>query len=301
MYRIRFHGRGGQGMKTAGRILGTAFFLAGYEVQDAPLYGAERRGAPIFSYVRANTKPIHERGVIANPDLVIVADDSLLTLGTAGVLPGLTSQSVLLIQTDQAAETIKHQLHLKGEVLVLPPSPDEKSTGGIALASTSCGAAGVRLCGLSLNILEQAVCLELKALPPDIIKKNLVRARDIFSLLPDGIVREKREDMTEWQRPNWIDLPMEEAGISAPAIHTGANSLKMETGNWRTMRPVIRADACVRCGLCHVFCPEGVISLTDDELPEIDYHHCKGCLICLAQCPAHAIDAVPEHHKGGAA
>ncbi|MEN8711676.1 MAG: 2-oxoacid:acceptor oxidoreductase family protein, partial [Arenicellales bacterium] len=45
MYRIRFHGRGGQGMKTASRILGTAFFLAGYEVQDAPRYGAERRGA----------------------------------------------------------------------------------------------------------------------------------------------------------------------------------------------------------------------------------------------------------------
>ena len=43
MYRIRFHGRGGQGMKTASRILGTAFFLSGYEVQDAPRYGAERR------------------------------------------------------------------------------------------------------------------------------------------------------------------------------------------------------------------------------------------------------------------
>ena len=53
MYRLRFHGRGGQGMKTAGRILGTAFFLAGFEVQDAPRYGAERRGAPIFAYVRA--------------------------------------------------------------------------------------------------------------------------------------------------------------------------------------------------------------------------------------------------------
>jgi pyruvate ferredoxin oxidoreductase gamma subunit len=54
MYRIRFHGRGGQGMKTAGRILGTAFFLTGFEVQDAPRYGAERWGAPIFAYVCAS-------------------------------------------------------------------------------------------------------------------------------------------------------------------------------------------------------------------------------------------------------
>lgn len=299
MYRIRFHGRGGQGMKTAGRILGTAFFLAGYNVQDAPLYGAERRGAPMFSYVRADKKPINERGVIGNPDLVIVADESLLSLSAAGVLPGLTSHSVLLVQTDQPAETMKNQLHIKGGFLVLPFSPDEKTTGGMALASTSCGAAAVCLCGLSLDVLEQAVRGELKTLSPEILEKNLARAREVFALLPSGIVREGEGGMAKWQRPNWIDLPMEEAGISAPAIHGAATSLKMETGDWRILRPVIRADACVRCGLCHVFCPEGVISLSDDGLPEIDYHHCKGCLICLAQCPAHAIDAVPEHDKGG--
>ena len=74
MYRIHFHGRGGQGIKTAGRVLGSAFFLEGFEVQDAPRYGAERRGAPMFAYVRANRSCIVERGVIHNPDLVVVAD-----------------------------------------------------------------------------------------------------------------------------------------------------------------------------------------------------------------------------------
>ena len=57
MFRIRFHGRGGQGMKTASRILGTAFFKTGYEVQDAPRYGAERRGAP-FSPMCVPTNPL---------------------------------------------------------------------------------------------------------------------------------------------------------------------------------------------------------------------------------------------------
>ena len=80
MFRIRFHGRGGQGMKTASRILGTAFFLAGYEVQDAPRYGAERRGAPIFAYVRADKNKINERGIIVHPDLLVVADDSLVPI-----------------------------------------------------------------------------------------------------------------------------------------------------------------------------------------------------------------------------
>lgn len=64
MYRIRFHGRGGQRVKTASQILGTAFFLEGFEVQNAPRYGAERRGAPIFAYVRAARAPILERGVM---------------------------------------------------------------------------------------------------------------------------------------------------------------------------------------------------------------------------------------------
>ena len=67
MFRIRFHGRGGQGMKTASRILGAAFFRAGYEVQDAPRYGAERRGAPMLAYVRAARQPINERGEMPHP------------------------------------------------------------------------------------------------------------------------------------------------------------------------------------------------------------------------------------------
>ncbi len=99
MYRIRFHGRGGQGMKTASRILGTAFFLEGYEVQDAPRYGAERRGAPIFAFVRADHKPINERGIIPQADLVVVADDTLVPVPAAGVLAGMDGHTVLLINS----------------------------------------------------------------------------------------------------------------------------------------------------------------------------------------------------------
>ena len=52
MLRVRFRGRGGQGMKTASRLLGSAAFHAGYVVQDSPLYGAERRGAPMTACTR---------------------------------------------------------------------------------------------------------------------------------------------------------------------------------------------------------------------------------------------------------
>ena len=64
MLRIRFHGRGGQGMKTANRILGAGALHAGCVVQDAPVYGAERRGAPMAAFTRIAHAPILERGAI---------------------------------------------------------------------------------------------------------------------------------------------------------------------------------------------------------------------------------------------
>jgi pyruvate ferredoxin oxidoreductase gamma subunit len=66
MHAVRFHGRG-QGAKTASRILGTAAFLEGYQAQDSPIYGAERRGAPVAAFTRIAKEPIHERDLIAPP------------------------------------------------------------------------------------------------------------------------------------------------------------------------------------------------------------------------------------------
>jgi pyruvate ferredoxin oxidoreductase gamma subunit len=69
--RIRLHGRGGEGVKLASRIVSRAAFLAGRTVQDSPLYGAERRGAPVVAFVRfSDGGPIAERGYIERPDAV---------------------------------------------------------------------------------------------------------------------------------------------------------------------------------------------------------------------------------------
>jgi len=129
MYRIRLHGRGGQGIKTGAHILGTTLFLAGYEVQDAPRYGAERRGAPIFAYVRAGDKPINERGVIHRPDLIVVADDTLLAVSATPVLEGAQAGAVVLIHSELEADGWTQRLSVAAEVLVLPPCRDEAGAG----------------------------------------------------------------------------------------------------------------------------------------------------------------------------
>ena len=86
---IRFHGRGGEGVKLACHVVSRAAFLAGATVQDSALYGAERRGAPVLAFARLGDGPIGERGYVTSPDLVVVMDASLLDDPEALVLDGI--------------------------------------------------------------------------------------------------------------------------------------------------------------------------------------------------------------------
>jgi pyruvate ferredoxin oxidoreductase gamma subunit len=182
MYRIRFHGRGGQGMKTASRILGTAFFLEGFEVQDAPRYGAERRGAPIFAYVRADRQAILERGIIHRPDLVIVADDSLVPVPGAGVLNDLDAHSVLLINSDESPEVWQHRLNIQNMILTLPAEAEERAE--LRFIGATCSGAAARLIGvISRESLTQAIRYEIAPLGGALVETNLNKALTAFDLM----------------------------------------------------------------------------------------------------------------------
>ena len=300
MYRIRFHGRGGQGMKTAGRILGTSLFLQGYEIQDAPRYGAERRGAPIFAFVRADKAPIFERGIIRRPDLVVVADESLVPMPAAGVLAGVDAHSVLLINSRLDAETWRHRLALEGPVLTLPAPVETGDRSALPHVGTYCAGAAASLLGvIERESLAQAIEQELGHLGETVKKENLQQALQAFDLMREqsGSVTEQPPlQAVDWNAPAWIDLPLEGTDVSAPAIHAGLTSELMPTGLWRTMRPEVDYERCNRCWwICSTFCPDSAIAVDENNYPQIDYDHCKGCLVCVAQCPPHAITAEPEH------
>jgi pyruvate ferredoxin oxidoreductase gamma subunit len=299
MYRIRFHGRGGQGMKTASRILGSAFFNEGFEVQDAPRYGAERRGAPIFAYVRAARVPINERGIISHPDLVVVADDTLVPVPAAGVLAGISDRSVLLINTRESAATWQRRLNIGCPVISLPASADVEDRADLPYIGATCAGAAARLVGvIGREALENAIRSELAALGPTIIERNLENASEAFERMQvhSGMVSEGgMRPASEYEDPDWADLPFEVARIAAPTVYTAANSVEVRTGLWRTLRPVIDYDRCSGCWwVCSTFCPDSAIAVDAQGRPVIDYDHCKGCMVCVAQCPPHAIEAVPE-------
>ncbi len=298
-YRIRFHGRGGQGMKTASRILGTAFFLAGFEVQDAPRYGAERRGAPIFAYVRAARAPIHERGIIRHPDLVVVADDTLMPVPAAGVLAGVDEHTVLLLETDLPEVEWRDRVNFPGPLVTLPRQAREEDPMARRYVGTTCAAAAARLTdAIDRDVLQQAIREELTPLGPDAIRENLTRAMHAFDEMAPyaDIVQPGAERPADrYAPPLWIDLPVEVARVAAPAIHGAMTSELAQTGLWRTLRPVVDYQRCKRCWwVCSTFCPDGAIRVDAEGRPEIDLAHCKGCMVCVAQCPPHAIMAVAE-------
>ena len=95
--------------------------------------------------------------------------------------------------------------------------------------------------------------------------------------------------------PEWVTLEAEPSLLAAPHIHGSATSERVPTGLWRTLRPVIEESRCNRCWwICSTLCPDAAIDVDAEQKPSIDYEHCKGCMICVSVCPAHAIRVEPE-------
>lgn len=98
MLEIRIHSRGGQGGVTASKLLAQAAFLEGKYSTAFPLYGAERRGAPVTSFTRISDHDIKVVSQIYDPDIVVVLDDSIMDL--VDVTEGLKDGGLLLVNTD---------------------------------------------------------------------------------------------------------------------------------------------------------------------------------------------------------
>lgn len=104
---IRWHGRGGQGVVTASRILASTALKGGYYLQSLPEFGAERSGAPIAAYTRISATPIIDRGPIDTPDAIIVLDSSLLE--TIDVLAGMSPTGAIVVNAPSTeSSSLKH-------------------------------------------------------------------------------------------------------------------------------------------------------------------------------------------------
>ena len=117
IFEIRFHGRGGQGAKTAAALLAEAALEQGKFVQSFPEYGAERQGAPVKAFTRLSDKKIYSHAGVTNPNVVVVVDQTLIK--SIPVTEGLDDSGLLIVNTNQGVDEIKQMTGFKGRIIVI--------------------------------------------------------------------------------------------------------------------------------------------------------------------------------------
>jgi len=294
--RVRFHGRGGQGMKTASRIVGTAAFMEGYYAQDFPVYGAERRGAPIMAFARLSDSLILERGIITRPDINIIADETLLDDNAAKVLQGADSGTVTMVNTHYTPSHVKETYGVNGEVATVDITETVLRIINKPALSSVAAACACKLAGMiSKTALKEAVTRELTDihLKRESIDRNVEAAMICFDNTPDisatGFKHSEGYDGNRTVRLEYAD-----PCVGTPSVYAMGNTIDKKTGNWRLYKPVIDYEECSMCRACFVHCPHSCISVDDSGYPQIDYENCKGCFTCMDECPKGAISRERE-------
>jgi len=118
---IRWHGRGGQGVVTAGKLLAETALGVGHYFQAFPDYGPERMGAPIRAFTRLSPQPITIHSQIEEPDVVLVLDPTLLA--TVAVTEGLKEDGILIVNTSMSPAQVRQTTDLQtGQVFTVDAS-----------------------------------------------------------------------------------------------------------------------------------------------------------------------------------
>lgn len=181
---IRWHGRGGQGAKTAALLFGEAAMSLGNFIQAFPEYGPERMGAPVASFNRISSSPITLHCSITHPNIVIVLDPSLM--GKVDVTQGLPQDGFLIVNTTQSPAEVREQLGLKGvKIFTVDASGISRATIGREIPNTPMMGALVKATGLldfdhMLRDTEDKLKKKF-ASKPEIVKGNVEAIKRAYS------------------------------------------------------------------------------------------------------------------------
>lgn len=173
---IRWHGRGGQGAKTASLLLADAAFNTGKYIQGFPEYGPERMGAPITAYNRISSNPITIHSNIYEPDYVVVVDDTLLEC--VDVTSGLKETGAIVINTTKSADYLKSVLKgYSGNIYTIDARKISEEALGKYFPNTPMLAAIVKVSGI---MTDEALLEDMKgsfkhkfAKKPEVIDGNM--------------------------------------------------------------------------------------------------------------------------------
>jgi len=174
MIEIRFHGRGGQGAKTAAVMLAEAFLSLGKHVQAFPEFGPERRGAPVKSFVRASDTPITTHEPVTQPNFVVVIDESLMDLPE--ITEGLSEDKTLIINSRKNPDFFRKIF--SGKIYTIDATKIAVDVLGKNVANTVMLGALAAVANIPLEALKQIVYRHFKQKDEKIAEDN-VKAMEI--------------------------------------------------------------------------------------------------------------------------
>lgn len=189
---IRWHGRGGQGAKTAALLLADVAFKTGQYVQGFPEYGPERMGAPITAYNRISREQIRVHSNIYTPDLVVVVDETLLH--SVNVTAGLKKDGAIIVNTPKTSEEILPLLNgYQGSVYTVDARKISEETLGKNFPNSPMLAAAVAVSGVMERdefISEMRASYQHKfAKKPEVIEGNMKALTVTFDVLEDAVAQ----------------------------------------------------------------------------------------------------------------
>ncbi|MGB4704805.1 MAG: 2-oxoacid:acceptor oxidoreductase family protein [Candidatus Saccharicenans sp.] len=155
MIEIRFHGRGGQGTVVASKILADALAKEGNYVQAYPEFGVERRGAPVYAFIRIDSKPIYDKSKIYHPDHVVVVDPTLVE--AIDVTEGLKDGGYIIINSENPPEHFKFPDRYKVFTINATEIAVKHRLGTLAAPIVNTAIAGAVVKILNLTRLESLV------------------------------------------------------------------------------------------------------------------------------------------------
>jgi pyruvate ferredoxin oxidoreductase gamma subunit len=184
---IRWHGRGGQGVVTAGKVLAETAMDSGLWPQAFPEYGPERMGAPIRAFTRISDQAVDLHCQIEEPDVVVVLDPTLL--GTVDVTEGLKDDGVLLVNTPETPAQIRQKLgYNKGKVYTVNASHIAIETLGREITNTPMLGALVKATGMFEvdAVIEQVRHRLGKKLKAEVVEGNVAALRRAAEEIQQG-------------------------------------------------------------------------------------------------------------------
>lgn len=185
MIEIRWHGRGGQGAKTASLLLADAAFNTGKYIQGFPEYGPERMGAPITAYNRISKNPVRVHSNIYEPDFVVVVDETLIE--SVDVTKGLKEDGAIIINSSKlASEFIPFLKGYKGRVFTCDARTISEETLGKNFPNTPMLGAVVKVS----EVMEEKAFL--KAME-DSFKHKFASKPEVLKGNMDALVRSMNE------------------------------------------------------------------------------------------------------------